>query len=155
MFCCAFVCPNHSRCQPFRLGPTAAAASYSSSSRNTVMSPGTSIFKKSKVDIIVFKIPPKPVCGNRKYTRNICIPGTYVCQFFALFPTFFFVQALFVKAPSNQTREARPDTFVEVSARSVHSGARGGRSILFSRREWTRRSPWFRSERHYFVRTYR
>ena len=55
----------------------------------------------------------------------------YVCHIFALLPTFHFVRALFGKTPSTRTREARPDTLVEVSARSVHSGARGGRSKFF------------------------
>ena len=40
------------------------------------------------------------------------------------------------------------------SAQSVHSGARGGRSKFFFRREWIRRFPWFQHERPYFVRTY-
>ena len=80
---------------------------------------------------------------------------TYVCQFFALLPTFLFVKALFGKTPSTRIREARPDTLAEVSARSAHSGARGGRSKFFPRREWIRRFPWFRCERPYFVRTYR
>ena len=56
---------------------------------------------------------------------------TYVCQIFALLPTFLFVRALFGETLSTRTHEARPDTLVEVSAPSVHSGARGGRSIGF------------------------
>ena len=76
---------------------------------------------------------------------------TYVCQMFVFLPTFIFVRALFGKTLSTRTREARLDTLVEVSARSVHSGARGGRSKVFSRREWRRRIPWFRYERPYFV----
>ena len=60
-----------------------------------------------------------------------CIRSTYVCHFFALLPTFLFVRALFGKTPSSRTDEARADTLVEVSALSVHSGARGGRSKFF------------------------
>ena len=47
-----------------------------------------------------------------------------------LSPTFLFARALFGKTPSSRTDEAR-DTLVEVSALSVHSGARGGRSKFF------------------------
>ena len=57
---------------------------------------------------------------------------TYVCEIFPLLPTFLFVRALFGKAASSRTHEARPDTLVEVSVPSVHSGARGGRSMLFT-----------------------
>ena len=56
---------------------------------------------------------------------------TYVCQIFVLLPTFLFVRALFGKTASTRTHEARPDTLVEVSARSVHSGARDRRSKFF------------------------
>ena len=80
--------------------------------------------------------------------------NTYVCQFFVLLPTFFFVRALFGKPASTRAHEARPDTLVQVSARSVHSGARGRRSKFFFRREWIRRFPLFQHERPYFVRTY-
>ena len=54
-----------------------------------------------------------------------------VCQIFLLLPTFLFVRALFGQTPSTRTHEARSDTLVEVSARSVHSGARGGHSFFF------------------------
>ena len=57
----------------------------------------------------------------------------YVCQKFVLWPTFLFVRALFGKTVSTRTHEARPDTLVVVSARSVHSGARDRR--FFFRRE--------------------
>ena len=65
------------------------------------------------------------------------------------------IRALFGKTPSTRTREARPDTLVKVSARSVLSGARGGRSKFFSRWEWIRRSPCFQYERPYLGRTHR
>ena len=57
---------------------------------------------------------------------------TYVCQIFVLFlPTFLFVQSTFRQTPNARAHEVRPDTLAEVSARSVHSGARGGRSKVF------------------------
>ena len=80
---------------------------------------------------------------------------TCVRQIFALLPTFLFARALLGKTTSTRTHEARPDTLVEVWAPSVHSGARGGRSKVFFRREWIRRLAWFQYERPYFVRTYR
>ena len=46
---------------------------------------------------------------------------TYVCQIFVLWPIFLFVRALFGKTPSTRAYEARPDTSVEVSARSVQT----------------------------------
>ena len=73
---------------------------------------------------------------------------------FRLFRTYLFVRALFGQNAKYSTREARPDTSVEVRARSVPSGARGGRSRFLFRREWIRRFPWFQYERPYFVRTY-
>ena len=42
-----------------------------------------------------------------------------------------FVRAIFGKVLGKRTREARRDTLIEVSARSVHSGALGGRSKFF------------------------
>ena len=68
--------------------------------------------------------------------------------------TFLFVRALFGKTTTTRTRQARPDTLAEVSARSVHSGALGGRSKFFPRREWIRRFPWLQYERRYLIRTY-
>ena len=56
----------------------------------------------------------------------------YVCPFFVLLTTFPFVRALFGETVSTRTRKTGPDTLVEVSARSVHFEARGGRSIFFS-----------------------
>ena len=53
-------------------------------------------------------------------------------QFFALLPTLLFVRALSGKTVSTRTHEARADTLVEVSAPSVLSWARGGRSKFFS-----------------------
>ena len=60
--------------------------------------------------------------------------NTYVCRFFVLLPTFLFARALFGKTLGTRTHEARPDTLAEVWARSVHSGARDGRSKFFFRR---------------------
>ena len=81
---------------------------------------------------------------------------TYVRQFFVFLPTFLFVRALFGKTVSTRTHEARLDTMVEVSARSVHSGARDGRSKFYFRREWISwRFPWFQFERPRFVRRHR
>ena len=57
--------------------------------------------------------------------------NTFVCQSLVILPTFFFVRALFGKTASTRTQEARPDTLVGVSARSVHSGARDRRSNCF------------------------
>ena len=54
-----------------------------------------------------------------------CIPGICISMFVKFshfFPIFLFVRALFAKTVSTRTHEARPDTLVEVSARSVHSG---------------------------------
>ena len=48
-----------------------------------------------------------------------------------LLPTFLFLRALFGKTLPTRTHETRPETAVEVSAPSVHSGARGGRSNVF------------------------
>ena len=71
-------------------------------------------------------------------------------------PIILCVVPLFVDTASARTHEARPGTLVEVLARSVYSGARDRRSkVFYFRREWIRRFPWFRCERHYFVRTYR
>ena len=76
--------------------------------------------------------------------ENLVCIYTFACHFFVLESIFFlFVRALFGKTPSTQAREARLVTLVEVSARSVHSGARGGRSQFFFRLGWRRRSPWF------------
>ena len=72
---------------------------------------------------------------------------SYVCEIFALFATFLFARALFGKTLSTPTREARPDTLVEVWARSELCGSRGGRSKFFFRREWIRRFPGFRCVR--------
>ena len=57
---------------------------------------------------------------------------TYVCPFFVLLPIFLFVRALYGNTASIRTQEARPDTLVEVSARSVHPGGRGRRSKFIS-----------------------
>ena len=45
-----------------------------------------------------------------------------------------------------RAHDPRPDTLVQVSARSIHSGARGRRSIFVFRREWIRLFPWLRYE---------
>ena len=63
--------------------------------------------------------------------NDILYVYVYVCQIFALLPTFLFVRALFGETPSTRTHEARRDTLVKVSAPSVYSGARGGRSKFF------------------------
>ena len=55
-----------------------------------------------------------------------------ICDYFVLFRTFHFVRAFFEKTLMTPTREARPDTVVEVLARPMHSGTRGGRSVFFS-----------------------
>ena len=83
---------------------------------------------------------------------------TYLLSIFRTFANFSLRTSTFRqigKTLSTRTPEARADTMVEVSARSVHSGARGRRSKFFFRREWIRRFPWFRYESPYFVRTYR
>ena len=79
---------------------------------------------------------------------------TYVCPIFVLLPTFLFVRALFRKTASTRTHDSRPETMVEVSVRSMHSGERDTRLKLF-RREWIRRFPCFRFERISFVITNR
>ena len=53
------------------------------------------------------------------------------CHFFVRVRTYLFVRALLVKTLRRSTREGRPDTLVEVWARSVHSGARCRRSKFF------------------------
>ena len=84
-------------------------------------------------------------CGTRgeclmnSYTRTYMY--SYVCEIFALFATFLFARALFGKTLSTPTREARPDTLVEVWARSELCGSRGGRSKFFFPREWISRFP--------------
>ena len=78
---------------------------------------------------------------------------TYVCcQIFVLLATSLSVRSLFGETPRTGTHEARPDTLVQVSARSACTLERvtGARSF-FSRRKWIRRFPWFLYERHYFV----
>ena len=50
---------------------------------------------------------------------------SYLCQLFSSY------KALFGKPPNARAYEARLDRLVEVSARSVHSGARGRRSKFF------------------------
>ena len=56
---------------------------------------------------------------------------SYNCHFFVCFRTYLFVRVLFGKMLRRSTHEGRPDSVVEVWARSVHSGARGRRSKLF------------------------
>ena len=78
-----------------------------------------------------------PLLSKRKYVhatpgitelQNSCstiicirmfVKFSYFCQLFSWY------KELFGKTPNVRTHEARPDTLVEVSARSVHSGARG------------------------------
>ena len=65
------------------------------------------------------------------YTRYMTMYSS-VCHVFVCFRTYIFVRALFGKNPRTSTPEGRPDTVVEVWARSVNSGARGRRSNFFS-----------------------
>ena len=79
----------------------------------------------------------------------------YCCGFvfFVLFATH-----LFLRAPQRSVQSpptARPYTLVAVRARSVHAGARGGRSDLFFSAGVDKRFPWFHYLRPYFVRTCR
>ena len=67
----------------------------------------------------------------------------YNCETFVFFRRYPFVQALFGKTPSTPTREARPDTLVEVRARSEHCRSRGKRSKFFFRWECIRQFPGF------------
>ena len=65
------------------------------------------------------------------YSIRTCI--VMFCHFFVCFRTHLFVRALLDKMLSKEVeREGRPDTVVEVWARSVHSGARGRRSKFFT-----------------------
>ena len=69
---------------------------------------------------------------------------TYNCENFVFFRTYLFVRALLGKTISTPTREARPDTLVEVWARSEHYSSRGKRSKFFSAGSvYERRFPGF------------
>ena len=79
--------------------------------------------------------------GNDIQAASTQLPGTqqreenmytYVCQIFVLLPTFLFIHNTFRQNTGCRAHQARPDTLVQVSARSVHSGARGRRSKFFS-----------------------
>ena len=59
---------------------------------------------------------------------------SYFCQFY------LFVRGLFSKMPSTRAHEARPDTLVDVSARSLPSRTRGRRSTSYFRRQWIGRN---------------
>ena len=74
---------------------------------------------------------------------GVSLVRVYVCgfEFSYLFSYFLLARELFGKTPS-PAREARPETLVKVSARSVPSGARGRCSFFFfPRLEWVRRFP--------------
>ena len=64
---------------------------------------------------------------------GVSLVRVYVCgfEFSYLFSYFLLARELFGKTPS-PAREARPETLVKVSARSVPSGARGRCSFFFS-----------------------
>lgn len=53
------------------------------------------------------------------------------CDVFVFFRTCLFVRALFVKKLSASIREARPETFGDVSAGSKHCSSRGGQALKY------------------------
>ena len=58
---------------------------------------------------------------------------SFVCELFELFPNISLRTSSFWQHGTQSTREALPDTLVEIRAQSVHSGVRGKPSkIIFS-----------------------
>ena len=78
-------------------------------------------------------LTPPVLCPRESRSGGETCMYSYNCHFSVCFRTYLFVRALFGKMLRRWTQEGRPDSVVEVRARSEHCSSSGVRSEFFFR----------------------